>query len=141
MAPFNDDSDQWKLGEKVLRDFHITGRYRAFFDDDDNLVVNRNRFLDALRLTYYPERGRIVAEQRQLPFRQVLTSAHFRAGWVYPYFADLAWAVFVDLVALATLVWIASGLFIWTKLKRLHFWGWVSLGAGMASFAAVVLAM
>lgn len=141
LPPFNDDSDQWVLAEKVLKDFGMEGRYRAYFDDDDNLVALRNHFFTTTRLTYYPAKGRIVAEEKRLRFDQFLTSTHFRAGWAYPYFLEMLWAVFVDAVALATLVWIASGLYIWVKLKRLRLWGWVALAGGCASFVLVVIGM
>jgi hypothetical protein len=141
LPPFNDDSDQWALAEKVLKDFGMEGRYRAYFDDDENLVALRNHFFTTTRLTYYPAKGRIVAEEKRLRFDQFLTSTHFRSGWGYPYFLEMLWAVFVDAIALATLVWIASGLYIWVKLKRLRFWGWVALAGGCASFLLVVIAM
>jgi hypothetical protein len=47
----------------------------------------------------------------------------------------------VDTIALATLVWIASGLYLWVKLKRLRYWGWVALASGCASFLLVVIGM
>lgn len=46
-----------------------------------------------------------------------------------------------NLVVLATLVWIASGLYLWVGLKRFRFWGWVALGGGMASFLILVLGL
>jgi hypothetical protein len=131
----------WEMAKTVLKDQGLDGRYRASFDRDGNLVVLRNKFLTTVRLTYYPQKGRILAEDKRFHWEQALTALHFRAGFVTPYFVELTWAVFVDLIALATLVWICSGLYIWIKLKRLRFWGWVSLAGGMASFVAVALRM
>lgn len=141
LPPITEDSSERELAEKVLRDHGLEGRYRASFDDEGNLVVQRNKFLGTIRLTYYPEKGRIVAEDKRFRWEQSLTAAHFRAGFVYPYFVELLWSVFVDLVAVATLIWIGSGLYIWLHLRRLRFWGWMSLAGGMVSFLLVVLGL
>ena len=87
LPPFNDDSDQWVLAEKVLKDFGMEGRYRAYFDDDDNLVALRNHFFTTTRLTYYPAKGRIVAEEKRLRFDQFLTSTHFPRRLGLPLFS------------------------------------------------------
>ena len=47
----------------------------------------------------------------------------------------------VDLVVAATLLWIASGLYMWVRLKRLRFWGWLCLGGGLASFLVFLITL
>jgi hypothetical protein len=135
----SNDASPWLLAQEVLRDQGLTGRYRAWFDDHHNLVVLRTRILSTIRLTYYPDRGRLIAENKRLRWREALTAAHFRAGFVYPYFLDWLWAIFVDLVVLATLIWIASGLYMWVRLGRFRFWGWLSLAAGALTFIVAML--
>ena len=138
LPPLADDVDTDELAEKILRDNGLTGRYRAGFNDDENFVIQRNRLLSTIQLTYYPTEGRLVAEERRLPVSEFLTAAHFRAGFVYPYFIEVLWAIFVDLVVLATLIWIGSGLYMWIKFRRCRLWGWVALASGAATFLALV---
>ncbi len=141
LPPITDDTDDDALAEKILHDEGLSGRYRYHFDDDDNFVVLRNGLVNTIRLTYYPAKGALLAEDKRFRLRDALASAHFRAGYAYPYWTEIAWAVFVDLVVVGTLLWIATGIYLWLKLKQLRFWGWVALGAGCASFLATVLLM
>ena len=48
--------------------------------------------------------------------------------------------MFVDLLSVGLLVWIASGLWMWWTLPKANVrrWGWLALGAGVASFAAII---
>ena len=138
-VPINDDSDQWAIGEKILKEQGLEGRYRAFWDDDDNLVINRQKFYSTIRLTYYHKENRLVAEQKPLKWNEMLTQAHFRAGFDHPYFAEIFWAACVDILVFTTIIWIVSGLLLWINLKRFRFWGWVAIGTGMASFIVMVL--
>jgi hypothetical protein len=122
LPAITEDSDQWELGEKMLVDLGMLGRYRAYFEDDDKLIVTRQKFWSAIRFTYDPQRGHVLAEQRRLRWNEFLTQAHFRAGYAYPYFADVLWALMIDLLVLSTLIWIASGLYLWIKLHRFRWW-------------------
>ena len=45
------------------------------------------------------------------------------------------------MVVLGTLAWIVTGLYLWFKLKRLRFWGWVAIGSGAVCFLATILLM
>jgi hypothetical protein len=139
LPPITDDSDPWDLGEKLLIEQGMLGRYRAHFDDDDNLVVLRQRFSSTIRLTYFPKESRLLVEQKPLRWNESLTQAHFRAGFNYPYFVEILWAITIDLLIVSTLVWIASGLYLWIRLRRFRYWGALALAAGMASFLVVVL--
>jgi uncharacterized iron-regulated membrane protein len=49
--------------------------------------------------------------------------------------------VVVDLVCLAFLIWIASGIYMWWQLRCTRFWGALALGSGVALFLVFVLAL
>lgn len=141
LPPISDDDDEDVLAEKVLRDNGLAGRYRAQFDDDGNLVVYRAKLLGTLRLTYYPKEGRLTCEEQRLRPSQLLTSAHFRAGFEYPYLLELLWGTLIDVLIVSSLIWIASGIYLWWRLGRFRFWGWISLAAGMCSFILLALGL
>ncbi|HVW86074.1 MAG TPA: hypothetical protein VHB50_15400 [Bryobacteraceae bacterium] len=138
LPPISDDDDEDVLAERVLRDQGLPGRYRADFDDDGNLVIDRIKLTGRLRLTYYPKQGRLIGQQERVALPQLITAAHFRSGYEYPYFLEYLWAAMIDLLVLSSLIWIASGIYLWWKLTRFRFWGWVSLAAGMASFVLLI---
>lgn len=141
MAPFTEDSDPWELGEKLLIEVGMKGRYRAWFEDDNSLVVSRRKFISTIDLTYDPVKKRLEAKERKLPWYEAMNQAHFRAGYAFPYFADILWAAMIDLLVLATLLWIASGIYLWVRLGRFRFWGWAAILAGAASFVIVVIGL
>lgn len=141
LPPITDKDDEDALAEKVLRDRGMLGRYRADFDEDGNLVIIRAKLSGNIRLTYFPNEGRLLQEEQSTPFDRWLTSAHFRAGFEQPFFLELLWGSVIDLLVLSSLVWIASGILLWWKLPRFRFWGWVSLVSGLLCFALLSLGL
>jgi hypothetical protein len=51
------------------------------------------------------------------------------------------WGLIVDVVCVAFLVWIGTGLYLWWKIPQSRTWGWVALGAGMVWFFGIILAL
>ena len=135
------EDDEDALAEKVLRDQGLLGRYSADFDEDGNLVIVRHRLSGNVRLTYYPAASRVVREDQQVHADQLLTAAHFRAGFEYPYFLEILWGSIIDLLIVSSLLWIATGIYLWWKLKRFRLWGGLALAAGMLSFLLLVLGL
>jgi len=141
LPPLADDSNEDLMAEQILRDHGLTGRYRYHWDEADNFILQRTRLLHTIRFTYFPAQGRLLAEDKRFRLADSLTSAHFRAGYAHPYGIEIAWAVFIDLLVLSTLLWILTGLYLWFQLKQLRFWGWVAIGSGCLCFVATVLLM
>ncbi|HCC59190.1 MAG TPA: hypothetical protein DEQ47_18405 [Solibacterales bacterium] len=137
----SDSDDEDALAEKVLRDQGLSGRYRADFDEDGNLTILRAKLSGNIRLTYYPREGRIVREDQQPHLDQLLTAAHFRAGFEYPFFLEILWGTMIDLLIVSSLLWIATGIYLWWKLKRFRLWGGVALAGGVVSFLLLVLGL
>ncbi len=44
------------------------------------------------------------------------------------------WAVIVDIVCFAMILWIITGIVMWWTLPFARMWGWVAFGSGIASF-------
>ena len=51
------------------------------------------------------------------------------------------WAFVLDLVCVGFLVWIASGLYMWWKVRRLRFWGLVTIAGGMVAFSLFMVGL
>ena len=60
---------------------------------------------------------------------------HRRRGYNTPFITDDLWAISVDLFIVASVLWVASGLWMWWELKVTHRWGTVSLIGGIMLFA------
>jgi hypothetical protein len=127
--------------QKLLTDQGLTGRYWTDWDDQDNFVVYRPRFLNTIRLTYDARQSRIRMEEQSLGLAKFLTSAHVRSGFDYPYVLEVLWSSIVDLVAVAILIWIVSGLCIWWNLDRFRRWGWIAIAAGLITFISLTLGL
>lgn len=52
-----------------------------------------------------------------------------------------SWSVVVDLVCLAIIVWIASGLYMWWHAPGQRRWGWIAIAAGSATFVLFTVAL
>ena len=59
---------------------------------------------------------------------------HARGGFDHEGALALSWSVVVDLVVVAMIVWIASGLYMWWELPGQRRWGWLAIVAGSVSF-------
>jgi len=51
---------------------------------------------------------------------------------------DSIWALFVDMVCVGLLLWIATGIYMWWHLPATRGWGWLALGSGAICFAIIV---
>ena len=81
------------------------------------------------------------AEERRSTPLDVLIRLHERTGYGQGGPLNQLWACFVDLFSVATLAWIATGLFLWWKLSSTRRWGWLALGGGFATFATLLLTL
>lgn len=91
-------------------------------------------FISATRLTYFIEEGRLLAEERRFQWNIFLVWIHIRGGYQQDLFLDDLWAVVLDLVCVAFVVWVASGLYMWWKLRQSRFWGAAALVGGVLCF-------
>ena len=64
---------------------------------------------------------------------------HIRAGFVQESFLSDLWAVVVDIVCVAFVLWVATGLYMWWLQSQTRRWGALALGAGCLSFFLFVI--
>jgi hypothetical protein len=60
---------------------------------------------------------------------------HRRRGYGTPYLSDDLWAITVDLFIFASVLWVASGIWMWWELKVTRRWGTISILGGIAILA------
>lgn len=129
-------ADPQQVAAKILKDNGVRAWFRASWGTNGTLNISQGSFLSWTRYTYWPEQQRLLAEDRRIRLDQILRAMHAREGFkMNPGFFNKLWGVIgVDLVVLAMLIWIASGLYMWWHIAQVRRWGWIALGGGMATF-------
>ena len=125
----------------VLADNGLGGLFRVRRPNPQRLIITRFDFWPQTRLTYHIAEGRLVAEDQQLRLDNFLIHMHFRAGFAQESFLSDLWAVVVDLVCVAFVLWVATGLYMWWQLAHARRWGAIALGSGWLSFILFVLGL
>ena len=65
----------------------------------------------------------------------MLERYHRRRGYATGYGVDTAWAISVDLVIIAMVFWVLSGLWMWWEMKVTRIAGALAVLTGSALFA------
>ena len=131
-------SDLRVTGARIHADAGFEGGFYVNQPNPQRIVVHHPDFFHPTRITYFLDERRLLAEDREFVWRQVLTSMHAHAGYELESFWNTVWAVIIDIVCAALIVWIVSGLVMWWMLPGSRGWGWVALAAGMSSFLWMV---
>jgi hypothetical protein len=126
------------LGRQMMDVAGIDGGYWIYRVNPDQVQVGHPDFMSPVRMNYFPQEKRLVVERRPFSLRPFLSGLHTRGGYDMDGVWDSVWAVFVDVVSVALILWIASGVYMWWGLPSTRRWGWIALGAGAACFAVII---
>jgi hypothetical protein len=135
--PIPANADLRAVAAKILKDNGVGGEFYVFRTKTGAVNITQAYFLSHARITYWPDQhDRVRAEDRRFRWDQVLIGMHAREGLkaMLGFFRQVWRIVGVDLVVLAMLVWVASGIHMWWHIPQVRFWGWIALGAGATSF-------
>lgn len=120
---------------EILEAVDLAGAFTASRRRDGVLVIQRNDLLTPRRVTYTPADGRVVIERSEFRTNGMLERFHRRRGYDTGYALDTAWAVTVDLVVLAIVGWVVTGLWMAWQIKPVRRISVVCGVAGAALFA------
>jgi hypothetical protein len=132
-AVFSPEADRQMIGMAVLEELGLPGAF-GIQGGGQKLVFMRNSAGAVHRVTYLRATQRLIVEKQTLTVPMFLNRTHFRHGYEQPYAAAIAWAVIVDLVILALIFWVLSGLWMWWEIKPARAWGGVFGLLGVAVF-------
>jgi hypothetical protein len=129
------------MAQQILASMDLDGAHTVTRRNDGTLVVNRNDLVTPRRITYTPADRRLVIERMPVRANAFLERFHRRRGYATGYTLDTAWAVSVDLVIVAMLFWVLSGLWMWWEMRVTRKFGLLALlgGAGMFAFYLVAI--
>jgi len=98
------------------------------------LTIHRHDPITPRRITYTPADRNLLVERRAYRTSALLEGLHRRRGYQHDYFLEDAWGASVDLVIVAMVLWVASGLWMWWELKPTRRWGTACTAAGIVLF-------
>ena len=133
-------ADLRALGREMMNAAQISGGFYVNRPNARQINVNHPNFLRPIRIFYYIDQQRLVAERREFVPRLFVTGLHTRGGYALGGFWDWVWALFVDALSIGLLLWIASGVIMWWKIPGTgpRQWGWLAVASGAACFAIIM---
>ena len=139
-AQFSADATPDFMGQEILETLHLEGNFRATLSEDKKtLSIVRNDPVAPRRIIYTPADGHLVIEKQNFAVQPFLERMHRRRGFGGSFVADNAWAASIDLVVVAMIFWILSGLWMWWELKTTRATGLGVALSGIALFVVLVL--
>jgi hypothetical protein len=122
---------------RLLTDNGLSGPF-GVQRQGERLTINVPHFRDPLRLSYDIGGKKLRAEQRNHSGMEILIRLHERTGYGNGGVLNNLWAVIVDVFCVSTLVWIATGLYLWWKLSATRGWGGLAIGGGIATLLTLL---
>lgn len=142
VAPPADPRALRSFGARLLQEAGIRdvsyGTYRA---SPTRIEVYAYTFWTATRLRYDEEKRRLTVEDRRFRWDHFLTGMHARGGFEQEGLLARSWSVVVDIVCVAMVVWVASGVYMWWGLRRHRLAGLLTTIAGTGAFALFTLGL
>jgi len=124
------------FGATLLRHAGMSAEttFGAYRQSPTQVNVYVYSFWTSTQVKYYADEKRLTVEDRRFRWDHFLTGMHARGGFEQESLVVRSWSVVVDLVCLAIVVWIASGLYMWWGLPGSRRWGWLAITGGAISF-------
>ncbi len=140
--PVPPGADLRQVGARVLSDLGMEGPFFAGRPGPKRLNINPANFWKRQRVTYFIDQQKVVVQSLEpLRWYQVLVGFHLRSGYRQEDFLSDLWAATLDLVCIAFLLWIASGIYMWWQIRLTRFWGMTALVGGFVCFVLLLLVL
>ncbi len=122
-------------GDRIMKDNGLEGAHGTYRQSPNQVNVYIYTFWRSTQLKYFIGEKKLVCEDRRFRFEHFLTGMHAKGGFEQGGLHNL-WAVAVDLVCLAMILWIITGMVMWWTLPFTRIWGWIAFACGIATFAS-----
>ena len=135
-----DNTDLRRTAAQILADMNLEGRFEIW-RDGDRITIHRDDLWSMIRLTYFVDQKRLVAEDRLFRWDEFLMKFHWICGYEQDSFVSDAWAFMTDIVCVGLIIWVVTGIYLWWKMRETRFWGAIALAGGIISFVIFILAL
>jgi hypothetical protein len=138
---FPENAELKAISQQILSSVGLDGAHGVTRRKDGAIVINRNDLVAPRRLTYSAADRRLLIEK--MPYRPnaFLERFHRRRGYATGYRLDTVWAVTVDVVIVAMVFWVVSGLWMWWEMTATRRPGLSALLGGAGLFALYLLVL
>jgi len=125
---------------RILADAGLSGAHETEGTPRSvSFIVSRYRATGTDRLTYDADAKTLTQERQPFGLALFLEMLHRRHGFQQSYLVNDLWAVIVDVVIAAIVVWAISGIWMWLQLPGARRFGTACLALGSAAFAYFLL--
>jgi hypothetical protein len=138
---FPENAEPEMISQQILSSVGLDGAHGVTRRKDGAIVINRNDLLTPRRLTYFPADRHLLIEKMPQRPNAFLERFHRRRGYATGYRLDTVWAVSVDLVIIAMMFWVVSGLWMWWEMTATRRLGLMALLGGGGLFALYLLTL
>ena len=140
--PVPENADLREVATEILREFGLRESFFVTRPKPNRMNIVKRGFLSSTRLTYFIDEKRLLVEDRRpVRLNTLLTGLHLRGGYQQGLFLDDLWAFVLDLVCIGFVLWVASGIYMWWKLRQTRFWGGLALAGGFLCFGWFLMAL
>jgi hypothetical protein len=126
------------IAKQILEDNNLHADAFGANGNSTRVNINIPDFLAPKRVFYFADENRLVVEQHNSIWREVLSRLHFRTGYGQGAWLNKVWGFTVDVVCLALILWIVTGIYLWWQLRPTRFWGIVAITSGVVSFLGLL---
>jgi len=138
---FPDGAELRTISRQILASLGLDGAHGVSRRADGAIVITRNDLVAPRRLTFTPADRRVLVEKMASRPNAFLERYHRRRGYATGYALDTVWAVSVDLVIVAMMFWVLSGLWMWWEMKATRGFGALAVLSGAGLFAVYLLTL
>ncbi len=139
IAVFDEGVPTDAVAREVLSYLDMEGRFSARGNIENRITINRHDLLYPKQITYIPDERVVRIEKKIRTVPNWLEEMHRRRGFGSGYLKEDIWAFIVDVVIVAIIGWVLSGLWMWWELKVTRKWGAVFLIFGIVLFSAFLI--
>jgi hypothetical protein len=129
------------MAKQILSDLQLSGTHDVNRRPDGSVLISRQDPVTPRRITYVPKTGSLILERHVVSFPTWLRLIHHRTGFGHEEALEDGWALSVDLVILAMLFWVVSGMWMWLELRATRKWGLLCMLSGAGLFLFLSLAI
>jgi hypothetical protein len=123
------------FGAALLTEAGIEGAsFGTYRQSSTQVNVYAYSFWASTQLKYFSDEKRLTVEDRRFRWDHFLTGMHARGGFEQDGIVQDSWSVVVDVVCLAMIVWVASGLWMWWTIPGHRRYGGLAILGGAVSF-------
>lgn len=141
--PVPENADLRPIAAQILKDAGI--KSRAFgvnrAGNKKRLNINTQSFWPTTRVTYFIDQNRLLVEDKNFRWDHFIHKFHWVGGYQHDNLISDIWALIMDIVFIAIIIWVVSGIYIWWKIRETRLWGSIALGGGVISFLIFVFVL